>query len=449
MRNIFKQLTTKSEDQRTNLLKKNILYSFLIKGWSSLVQLILVPLTLNCLNQYEYGIWLTINSLLIWIDTFDIGLGNGLRNNLTIAIAQNNRERGRKLVSTTLVMLTIIVSVILFIVISLLHFVDAYKVLNVDIRQVSNLNDIIAVSIALVAATFIFKFIGNIYLAMQLPAVNNLIVALGQTVSLLGIYFLSLTQQVNLIQVAVVYTASPLLVYLCSYPITFTKYSYLRPSLQLFDRTELKSLFSLGIRFFIAQIAGLVIFASSNLIISHIFSPKEVTPYQIVYRYFGMTNILFTLISAPLWSATTDAYTRGDWDWIKRNMTKMHKVVLLMIGLLGVMFLVATPVYHLWVGKNIVITQTLSLLMAIYMVFIIIGTCYSNMLCGFGKIQVLTLVTIIEAIIYIPLALLLSKQLGTTGIILALVIVNAFSAVTNKIQFDKIMHGTARGIWNK
>ena len=47
-----------------------------------------MPITLNCLTQYEYGIWLTINSVLVWIDSFDIGLGNGLRNQLTKSIAE-------------------------------------------------------------------------------------------------------------------------------------------------------------------------------------------------------------------------------------------------------------------------------------------------------------------------------------------------------------------------
>ena len=94
-----------SNNQRTALLKKNILGSFVIKGWNCVVQLLLVPITLNCLTQYEYGIWLTINSVLVWIDSFDIGLGNGLRNQLTKSIAELDMERGRRQVSTTLVML--------------------------------------------------------------------------------------------------------------------------------------------------------------------------------------------------------------------------------------------------------------------------------------------------------------------------------------------------------
>ena len=96
-------------NERTALIKMNIAGSILIKGWNCIVQLLLVPITLNCLNQYEYGIWLTINSILLWIDQFDIGLGNGLRNKLAEALAKGDKEKARRLVSTTFMMLIIIV----------------------------------------------------------------------------------------------------------------------------------------------------------------------------------------------------------------------------------------------------------------------------------------------------------------------------------------------------
>ncbi len=67
-------------NKRSALLIKNVIASFVIKGWSALVVLLMVPLTLKILGVYNNGVWLTISSILIWIDLMDIGLGNGLRN---------------------------------------------------------------------------------------------------------------------------------------------------------------------------------------------------------------------------------------------------------------------------------------------------------------------------------------------------------------------------------
>lgn len=436
-------------DDRTTLMLKNIAGSILVKGWNCIVQFLLVPITLNCLTQYEYGVWLTVNSILIWIDQFDIGLGNGLRNKLAEALAKNERERAKTLVSSTFIALFFIIIPIVFAFIGVLQIVDCYQFLKVDATIIPNMKGLLEVLVALMGGTFIFKFVGNIYLGLQLPAINNLLVVAGQTLSLAVIYILSVNGIHSLFAVAVVYTASPLVVYLLSYPVTFCKYKFLTPSFRAFDKSELKGLFSLGVTFFFVQVAGLVIFASSNILITNLLSPSDVTLYQISYRYFSLLIMVFTLISAPLWSATTDAYARGDVEWIRNVMEKMRRIMFAFAGCLMLMLLASPLFYKIWVGDKISITWTLSALMAVYVAVLIYSTCYSNVLFGIGKLRMITCVTVLEAIIYIPLAICLSYRWGLYGIVVALILVNLMCAVCNRIQYSMLMTGKVSGIWNK
>lgn len=94
--------------KRTNKALFNIASSFVIKGASILLSLLLVPITLDYLNPYEYGIWLTLSSVLMWINYFDIGLGNGLRNKLSEALAVGDDNLARIYVSTSLALSTIL-----------------------------------------------------------------------------------------------------------------------------------------------------------------------------------------------------------------------------------------------------------------------------------------------------------------------------------------------------
>lgn len=445
--NIYKKLF--NGDKRTALLKKNIAGSLAIKGWGCLVQFLLVPITLNCLNQYEYGIWLTINSILVWIDTFDIGLGNGLRNLLAEAIANNDYSAAKKLTSTTFLMLLLIIVPVTMLVFLIVNILDIYSFLNIDQAIVPNLREILMVSFAFVGSTFVLKFIGNIYLALQLPAINNTLVVGGQTLALIGIFIMSKIANGDIFFVAVIYTLSPLAIYFLSYPITFKIYKELRPSFSAFDKSKLTPLFSLGIRFFLLQIGALILFATSNILISKIFSPSEVTPYQIAFRYFGLVNILFTIMSAPLWSATTNAYVERDINWIIRSDKKMKKLIVAFSLILALMVAVSPIFYNLWIGDKVAIPLSLSIVMAVYMFTAIYGTCYSNFICGIGKINLLTTITIIEAVAYIPLAILCCKALGIAGIVVALIIVNSVSCVINRRQFKLLVSGSATGIWNK
>ena len=91
--------------ERTISLKINILALFFLRGISIVISFLLVPLTIDYLNATEYGIWLTLSSILIWVDFFDIGIGHGLRNKLSEALASNDHELGRCYVSTTFVFL--------------------------------------------------------------------------------------------------------------------------------------------------------------------------------------------------------------------------------------------------------------------------------------------------------------------------------------------------------
>lgn len=439
----------KSGDSRTLKAKKNILGSIVIKGIDSLTYLLLVPVTLGYLNQYEYGIWLTLNSILMWINSFDIGLGNGLRNRLAEAMASGDKQLAKSYVSTTFFMLIVIMTFLIIIGGAAFPLIDWYSILNANTAQVPNLNGIVFVSFVIFCLNFIFKFIGNVYLALQLPAISNLLVTLGHMLSLIIIFFLTKTTDDSLMFVAVAYSISPLLVYLIAYPITFKVfYSYLAPSLVAFKKVYLKSLFSVGMQFFLLQISGVVLFAFSNIIISHMFGPDKVTPYNIAYRYFSIMSMVMAIIVSPMWSATTDAYVKGDIEWIKRSMQTIHKILLLAGCVLALMVIISPIVYKVWVGKGVEIPIVLSALMALYVYIVICSLSYSNFLNGLGKLRVQTINTVIVAILFLPIAFLLGEEMNIYGIVIAMCVVNASGLIVNAIQFSKIINNSAKGIWN-
>lgn len=173
-------------------------------------------------------------------------------------------------------MLALIIIPICILLILAINFLDVYTLLNIEESKVPNLISVLSLSIAIVSATFIFKFIGNVYLALQLPAVNNLLVVSGQTLTLIGIYMLNILNIHSLMLVALCYTAAPLIVFLIAYPITFGHYyPKLKPNIQYFNKFAIANLFNIGMKFFILQVAGVILFASSNALISYFSLQKK------------------------------------------------------------------------------------------------------------------------------------------------------------------------------
>ena len=444
-------MTDSNSSRRSTLLRRNILLSFLVKGWSAVVVFLMVPVTLACLGEYKNGVWLTISSLMLWIDNMDIGLGNGLRNKLATHLAHGDMARARKLVSSTFAMLTCIMVPTILVLLGIIALGDTYGFLNVDKGQVAGLDTVLMVTVAFVCLTFIFKLIGNFYMGLQLPAVSNLLVCLGQTLALAGTYALYKSGSHSLMHIAMVNTAAPFAVYLMAYPYTFfVKYPQLRPSLRLADMQEAKSVMSLGVKFFIMQISSVVLFMTSNILISKLFSPALFTPYQVAYRYFSLMLVVFTVICMPFWNATTDAYERGDMMWIRSATKKLNVMTIAIFAGMVLMVAVSGWVYKLWVGDRTHVDLSLTIAMAVYIFILIYSMRYSYFINGIGKLWLQLVFTTSAAVLFIPLAY--AAAYFTNNIIwfvAMMCLVNVPGLIANRIQFAKLLNGTATGIWNK
>lgn len=438
-------------DNRSNLIRKNIIISFCIKIWSALVQLLMVPLTLHCLGVYENGLWLTISSLLIWIDNLDIGLANGLRNKLAVHLALGEKIEAQKTVSSTFYMLVLLFIPIIFLINIWIFCVDTYQLFNVDSDIVNNLNVILHVSAILVCTTFIFKFIGNFYMALQLPAINNALNTLGQTIALLGVVVLYVTGIHSLLCVALINTISPLIVYVVAYPITFyKKYPDLCPHISMVSKSSMKSLATTGIKFFVLQIAGVVLFMSTNILISRFFSPELVTPYQIAYRYFMVLQLIFVIICAPYWTATTDAYKKNDFEWIKKSNKLLDKMMTSLFIIAFFMVIFARPIYTIWIGDANAVSLPMTVIVAVYVMILVASMRYSYILNGFGTLRLQLIMTIIAAVLYIPLATLVCSYKNNLNYLLyVMCAVNLPGLLVNIVQYYKIVNRRAKGIWLK
>ena len=438
-------------NHRSSLLQKNILASFLIKGWSAVIVLLLVPVTLHCLGDYKNGIWLTISSMLLWIDNMDIGLGNGLRNKIAEYMAHHEVHRARQLVSSTFALLSCIIIPVILVLAVLILSCDTYQIFNASPSIISDLDTVLIVTVLLVCTTFVFKLIGNFYMGMQLPAVSNLLIAIGQTLALIGTYIVYWSGSHSLMHIAIVNTAAPLFVYMVAFPYTFLyKYPQLRPSFRLIDFKEAKAVVNTGIQFFIMQISSVILFMTSNILISNLFTPSMVTPYQITYRYFSILLVAFTVICMPFWNATTDAYERGDIEWIRDATRKLRLMIIGIIACMTLMVVLSPWVYSIWIGDSITIDIRMSIVMASYIFILIYSMRYSYFINGIGKLRLQLIFTTSAAILYIPLAYLTTQY--THDIIwfmMVMCLINIPGLIVNRIQFYKLINGTAKGIWMK
>ena len=160
--------------------------------------------------------------------------------------------------------------------------------------------------------------------------------------------------------------------------------------------------------------------------------------------------VAFTVICMPFWNATTDAYERGDIDWILQATRKLRMMTIVIIACMTVMVLVSPWIYSIWIGDSVTIDIRMSIVMAIYIFILIYSMRYSYFINGIGKLRLQLIFTTAAAIVFIPLAYLTTQY--THNIIwfmIVMCLVNIPGLIVNRIQFYKLISGKANGIWMK
>lgn len=439
-----------SGHERSVKAKKNILFSLVIKGLSIIISLLLVPLTIHYVNPTRYGIWLTLSSIIAWLGFFDIGFGNGMRNKLAEAIAKGENELARTYVSTTYGILSIIIGAVLVIFVGINPFLNWSKILNTPADMAGELGVLALIVFVFFCLQFVLQLITTVLTANQEPAKASLFNFLGSLFSLLIIFILTKTTNGNLIYLGTVLSLTPVLVLVVSslwyYNHEYKKYA---PSIKYVKFSYARDLMTLGLKFFIIQIASIVIYQTSNIIIAQLFGPIEVTPFNIAYKYFGIISLSFGIVIMPFWSAFTEAWIKKDVPWIQNSIRKL----ILLWGILSVgtllMLVLSKFAYGLWVGKEIKVPLSTSVVMAVYVIINAWCAIFSHFLNGVGKIKIQLYSAAFGALVNIPLGIFLGKELGIYGVVLSTTLLSFVSAIWSPIQYLKLINNKATGIWNR
>lgn len=448
----FSNLINKGQD-RSVKAKKNILASFVIKGLSIAISLILVPLTINYINPSRYGIWLTLSSIVGWFSFFNIGLTQGLRNKFAEAKAKGEDKLAQIYVSTTYAILSIIFFIVWIIFLIVNHFLNWGHILNISADMQTEISILAVIVFTYFCLQFVLKVITTLIMADQQPAKSSLIDVLGQIVSLIFIVILVKTTEGSLIKLGIALCLSPLLVLMGAnvwfFRGTFKKY---KPTLSTIKFKYAKGLFNLGVIFFVIQIAAIIQYQTANIIIAQNFGTADVTAYNIVYKYFGVLTMVYMIFLTPFWSASTEAYLKKDFAWIKNGMKKYNQLNVIMFFMSCFMLIFSATVYRLWLGEGKVsINFSLSVWGFLFFNVGMFSSKYVNFLNGINALRLQFWTSLISPFLYVGVSFLLIKyyKMGVYALFIAAVIANVNGFLIAPIQYYQIIMRGKRGIWTK
>ena len=456
---IFKMFTSlktwirdvlKTGNERTVNIKKNVFYSFLIKGLSVSISYLLFPLAMNYVKPVQYGIWLTIASMVAWINTFDIGLSNGLRNKLANSVALNENQNAVQYISTTYALLCFISLMIFTLVFIIGSYFNWNQLLHLQKSIDYSIWPIIIITLGSFCLQLILQPINVILIATHQSFKSSLILLFGQFFTLIFIYLLTQYTYGSLYSLVTTVSVTPIIVLIFASIYLFnTSLKPFIPRLSSIDFKSAKSLLNIGGALFFIQVGALVLYETDNIIITRTIGPHEVIVFNIAYKYFSIITVAFSIFMTPYWSAFTDAYTKNDFHWIRQSIRKIRILFLYFSLLTLLLYLFANTFYDLWIGKKESVPNALSITMAAYVMLQTWTLIHAYFLNGVQKLRIQLILVISTGVLNIPLSIWLINRFGVSGTVLANVVVMIIINIFITYQSELIIEKKAAGIWNK
>lgn len=390
------------------MTERSMLLNFIVRGLGFLISFFYVPVLLGCLDNEEYGVWVTILMIVGWINRFDVGISGGLRNILTVEITKHDYSSARCSLMTAYVIL----SVIAFLIWSVLTLGTIFCGWNTLLNTSLNVNFVVFISYTFVCINFVIAVMHSVVYAHQKSEYVALTGLFSSVLMLGGVFLLRTFGYRGLTNLAIMLGITSFISMAVYSGYVFYAYPYMRPSFSDFDYSKVRKLVNLGVFFFIMQIGGLIMSATDNVITSNLFGPAEVTPFSIVVKLLGAVEVMYLMAITPIRSAMTKALVLGDWIWMKKTI---FKLVLMIMGCVCVLLFLSyffDDITLIWLHRKLPLADGLIPIVFVVVLIEIISYTCSEIMNGLGIIKIQVFTAIFQTCFNIPLSIYLAKNMG-------------------------------------
>ncbi|MFA5284777.1 MAG: oligosaccharide flippase family protein [Smithellaceae bacterium] len=408
--------------------------------------LITTAILVRHVSAEEFGLWGSLTFLIGMIPVLDLGLGLSLRNKLAIFYSEyesHANECRRYFFSAyyAYLLLAGFIVILLCLCYRIVPWAQLFNTNDTQIIREGSLSYVISLIILVIGLPCSISIQG--FFSFQQTQWNSFFELLKSILVLLFMVTLILAK-VGFVLIMCSFALGMTLPVFISFFVFLKKRQWRPGPINIRDiAVNVGELLPQGIQFGILQFCSTLVFSSQALIVGKLIGLKDAGEYALVQKLFLILTIIHFAVLTPLWSAYTDAVASNDIRWARKTLTYSgwFSVILFSLGSAFFYFFGRTAIF-IWTGKTIV-NHWLYIWMGIWIFLSGIVNCFSVYLNGIGRLRMQTVLFILAALTYVPLALFLGNRFGTVGVcmggaiaILPLAVANPLQAIMSFKEFN-------------
>jgi O-antigen/teichoic acid export membrane protein len=385
---------------------------------SIIMGLISVPVGLHYFGLVRYGIWAVISSIIAYLGLSNLGI-TAAAQALTAKAPEPFEQRA--VLRRSLFLLIISSAAVLSVVLGIAHFYPGWVIVLGKVP--ANLQGEAAEATVAIAILFLLNLPLTVFSAgfvgRQKVYWERFYASLTTIAGLLALILTVFLLKGNLVTLALFTGGARLLVSIaCASHFLFTN-SELRQKYDdpISEEFSAKSIFTSGIRFLLIGIAGMVVWNTSNLVISHFLGAEMVTPYAVTFALFGLGFSIFTAVNGALWPMYGQSAGKNQWEWVQQTYNHTVRLLPILGGLLwigGIAF--AREIITLWAGPEAYAGLLVVVALGGYGYTLSLVNSHATILNALNRTKKLVIYGWLEAGANLGISLALVRWLGIGGV---------------------------------
>ena len=423
--------------ERQRRVALSAMASMVAKVISVSTALISVPLTLHYLGAEQYGMWIILSSLQASFTFADLGVGNGVLNQVATLYGRDDFEGIRRVISCGYAILTMVALAIMGLFAALYHLVPWYGIFNVKTAAAqAEAGPALGAFILCFAVAMPLGIVQKVQIGLQRGFMASLWQCAGSVIGLIGV-LVCIEMKLSLFWLIFALMGQPLVAALLNGVIFFGFIEKgLSPRLPLISLSVIRAISQTGAMFFVLQIVAAATFYVDSIILAQVLGASQVPVYSVPEKLFSLIATVLAMVQAPLWPAYSEAVARGEYEWARRTLRKSQIFAAGFATACSAVLVIGGPtILHYWVNGAVQPPLMLMLGLAIWKIVEGQGNAMAMFLNGTNQIRFLVMLSVVTAVVAVTLKGLLARKFGISGTVWATTI--AFSVF---MLVPSIMH---------